>query len=208
MSQRLTRKSKKKGPLSKPGAVAQEESKEQEEVKKEVPVRRRRHADRGVVYLSHLPYGFFEEEMKGFFKQFGEVTRLRLSRNPKTERSNHYAFVEFEDQEVAKIVAETMDKYMMYGHTLVSRFVEPAEVKPSMFRQSHRTPRAKLQAVSREEHNKVLTADEQALRLERLVKKDQKRREQLEQLGINYQFPGFEAQIPKKPKRVKVVNED
>ena len=38
---------------------------------------------RGVVVLSRIPFGFFEEPMRAFFKQFGTVTRLRLARNPK-----------------------------------------------------------------------------------------------------------------------------
>lgn len=40
-----------------------------------------------VIYLGHIPFGFFEEEMKGFFSQFGAVTRLRLARSKKTGRS-------------------------------------------------------------------------------------------------------------------------
>ena len=36
-----------------------------------------------VVYLGHIPHGFYEEQMKGFFSQFGTVTRLRLARNRK-----------------------------------------------------------------------------------------------------------------------------
>ena len=39
--------------------------------------------DAGVVYMGHIPHGFYEEEMRGFFSQFGELTRLRLARNPK-----------------------------------------------------------------------------------------------------------------------------
>lgn len=41
-------------------------------------------SDRGVVYLGHIPYGFFEDQMRGFFAQFGQITRLRLARNKKT----------------------------------------------------------------------------------------------------------------------------
>ncbi len=40
-------------------------------------------SERGVVYVGHVPYGFFEDQMKGFFQQFGEVKRLRLARNKK-----------------------------------------------------------------------------------------------------------------------------
>lgn len=52
--------------------------------------------------------------MRGFFTQFGEVTRLKLSRNKKTGNSKHYAFVEFKYAAVAKIVAETMNNYLMF----------------------------------------------------------------------------------------------
>ena len=54
----------------------------------------------GVVLVSRIPYGFFEEQMRSFFSQFGVITRLRLSRNPKTGKSRHFAFIEFESKEV------------------------------------------------------------------------------------------------------------
>lgn len=38
-------------------------------------------SNRGVVYLSRIPHGFYEKEMHAYFTQFGEVTRLRLCRN-------------------------------------------------------------------------------------------------------------------------------
>jgi hypothetical protein len=34
-----------------------------------------------VVYLGHLPYGFFEEQLEDYFSQFGRVVNLRLARN-------------------------------------------------------------------------------------------------------------------------------
>lgn len=36
----------------------------------------------GVVLLQNIPFGFFENEMRGYFGQFGDVLRLRLIRNP------------------------------------------------------------------------------------------------------------------------------
>lgn len=53
--------------------------------------------DRGVIYLGRIPHGFFEDQMRAYFSQFGDVTRLRLSRNKKVRissslRSNH-AFI-------------------------------------------------------------------------------------------------------------------
>jgi nucleolar protein 15 len=39
----------------------------------------------GVIYLGRIPRGFEEEAMKAYFSQFGDVNRLRLSRNKKVE---------------------------------------------------------------------------------------------------------------------------
>ena len=47
--------------------------------------------------------------LAGFFDQFGLVTRLRVSRNKKTGKAKHYAFVEFQSPEVAAIAADAMD---------------------------------------------------------------------------------------------------
>lgn len=76
----------------------------------------------GVIYLGRIPHGFYEEQMKAYFGQFGTVSRLRLSRNKKTGASKHYAFIEFAEEEVAKIVAETMDNYLLYGHILKCKY--------------------------------------------------------------------------------------
>jgi len=37
----------------------------------------------GVVYLGRIPHGFYEDQIRGFLSQFGDITRLRLSRNKK-----------------------------------------------------------------------------------------------------------------------------
>jgi nucleolar protein 15 len=41
----------------------------------------------GVIYLGRIPHGFYEDEMRGYFSQFGTVTRLRLSRNKKVRNA-------------------------------------------------------------------------------------------------------------------------
>ena len=37
--------------------------------------------DRGVLFIGRLPHGFFEDQLRGYFSQFGNVTRVRVSRN-------------------------------------------------------------------------------------------------------------------------------
>lgn len=89
---------------------------------------------RGVVYLGHLPKGFYEPQMKTFFSQFGPVTRIRLSRSKRNAASKGYAFVEFEEESVAKIVADTMHKYLLFEKQLVCHIVPPEKQHASMFK--------------------------------------------------------------------------
>ena len=37
----------------------------------------------GIVYIGHIPHGFYEKEMEAFFSQFGKVKRVKVSRNKK-----------------------------------------------------------------------------------------------------------------------------
>ena len=59
--------------------------------------------NRGVIYISHVPHGFYEKQMREFFGQFGSVTNLRLGRSKRTGRSCGFAFVEFKYKEVATV---------------------------------------------------------------------------------------------------------
>lgn len=51
--------------------------------------------------------------MTQYFKQFGVVTNARVIRSKKTGRSKGHAFVEFKNTDVAQVVAETMNNYLM-----------------------------------------------------------------------------------------------
>jgi nucleolar protein 15 len=55
--------------------------------------------------------------------QFGSVTNIRLGRSKKTGASRGFAFVEFRYADVAKIVAETMNNYLMFEKLLKCKVV-------------------------------------------------------------------------------------
>lgn len=94
--------------------------------------------DPGVMYLAHIPHGFFEKEITAYFSQFGPVLRVRLSRSVKTARSRGYAFVEFADKQVAQIAADAMDGYLMHRQKLVAKFVPAEKVHPDTFKGANR----------------------------------------------------------------------
>ena len=74
-----------------------------------------------VIYLGHIPHGFYETQMSGFFEQFGKVRRLRLSRSKRTAGSKGYAFIEFEVPHVAHVVASAMHGCVRHTSYMRSR---------------------------------------------------------------------------------------
>ncbi|KAF6718635.1 MKI67 FHA domain-interacting nucleolar phosphoprotein [Oryzias melastigma] len=147
----------------------------------------------GVVYVGHLPLGLFEPQLRSYFEQFGSVQRLRLSRSKKTGGSKGFAFVEFECEDVARIVAETMNNYLM-GEKLLKCHMVPAEkVHEKLFVGSQRNFRKPSHpAVTR--YNRKRSAEQVAKMTERLLRKEAKLRQKLKAHGMEYDFPGFAAQ--------------
>ncbi|KAI9229456.1 MAG: hypothetical protein DHS80DRAFT_22332 [Piptocephalis tieghemiana] len=148
----------------------------------------------GVLYLGRIPHGFYETEMRAYFGQFGDVVRLRLSRNRKTGRSKHFAFIEFGSVEVAEIVADTMNNYLLFGHLLQCKVIPPEKVHPDLFAGCERKFRViPFRKIAAKHQNKAKSSEEVKGMHKRLLRKEKKKREQLKKAGINYTFPGYEA---------------
>ncbi|KAG6947255.1 hypothetical protein JG688_00015627 [Phytophthora aleatoria] len=156
-----------------------------------------------VIYLGRVPHGFYEKQMLGFFKQFGTVRRVRLSRNKRTGNSKHYAFIQFDEPEVAQIVANTMNEYRLFDHTLSCHIVPSHAVHENMFVGANKEfkplPR---QAINRNRHNAEKTYEQTVVNNKRLVTKERQKRKVLKALGIDYEFPGYEAQMPAKKQHI------
>ncbi|KAH7097342.1 hypothetical protein BKA62DRAFT_744866 [Auriculariales sp. MPI-PUGE-AT-0066] len=145
--------------------------------------------DRGVIYLGRIPHGFYEDQMRAYFTQFGTVTRLRLSRNKKTGRSKHYAFIEFDGLKVAEIVADTMDNYLLLGHILQCRVVPKEEVHPQLWVGANRRYRVvPHDRIARLKHNRKRTAEEVVRAEDRLIQRQDAKRRKLAEAGIEYDF--------------------
>jgi nucleolar protein 15 len=157
-----------------------------------------------VIYLGHIPHGFYEKEMRGFFTQFGEILRIRLSRNKKTGNSKHYAFIEFQHDNVAQIVADTMDGYYLFDKRLVSHVVPAKKVHEKMFAGANKKFRPiPWRLIARQRHNATKTMEQEETKVKRLVKREKRKRKKLKELGIDYEFEGYAGQIREKPKKIK-----
>ncbi|KAJ1859665.1 nucleolar protein [Coemansia sp. RSA 1722] len=146
----------------------------------------------GVVYVGRIPHGFYEAEMTGYFSQFGDIVNLRLSRNPKTGSSRHFAFIRFKYAEVAKIVAQTMNNYLLFDRLLKCVVIPEDKVHPALFKpkvvQIRRDTKLKAQIAK---HNKVRTPKQQNAHANKLIENENKLRRKLADAGIEYDFPGF-----------------
>ena len=137
------------------------------------------------IYLGHIPHGFYEKEMEGFFSQFGVVTNLRLSRSKRTGASKGYAFIEFGDAETASIAAKTMDKYLMHGKQLVAHVVPPETAnRPKLFKGADKPF---LKRVGGKEQREKSEGPNPAS----LKKREQKKRQRLAEQFPGYDYPGY-----------------
>ncbi|KDN42492.1 RNA-binding domain-containing protein [Tilletiaria anomala UBC 951] len=148
----------------------------------------------GVLYIGRIPRGFYENEMRSYFSQFGNVTRLRLSRNKKTGAPKHYGFIEFDDVEVAQIVQETMDNYLLMGHLLQVKMIPQDKVHADLFKGANRKWRGST-GTRRERtlHDQPRTKEEQEVVEKKLLQRQTQRKAALKKKGIEYGFPGYQV---------------
>lgn len=132
--------------------------------------------------------------MRAYFSQFGEITRLRLSRNRLTGRSKHYAFIEFSSATVAKIVAETMDNYLMYSHILKCKFVPQDQLHPEVWKGANRRfKKTPWNRIEKKRLEKGKTREQWTKRIEQEQKRRQAKIDQLKALGYEIDLPQLKS---------------
>ncbi|CAB4066660.1 NOP15 [Lepeophtheirus salmonis] len=101
---------------------------------------------RGVVYINHLPHGFYENQLYAFLSQFGTVTNLRVGRSSKTGNPKGYAFAEFLYPEILKCSVVSKSR--------LSRRIFKNKIHPN------NPPAPKIRAKSKHALNNVNVSDE------------------------------------------------
>lgn len=160
------------------------------------------------IYYRRIPHGFYEYQMRAYFSQFGEITRLRLSRNRITGRSKHYAFVEFASSAVARIAAETMDNYLMFGHILKCKYIPSEQLHPDIWKGANRrfkkTPWNKIE---KKRLDKGKTREQWTDRIEKEQKKRLAKAEKLKAVGYEFELPELmdvdQVPVQEEPKEIE-----
>ncbi|KAK8025638.1 RNA binding protein [Apiospora arundinis] len=149
----------------------------------------------GVVYIGHIPHGFFENQLRSYFTQFGDILNLRVSRNKKTGRSKHYAFLEFAEDSTADYVVKSMDNYLMFGRILKVKRVPKSQVHESLWTGSNKRfkaiPHTKLAG------NKLKQPKTETQWAEKVARTNKKRVDQAAKLkALGYEFDTPELKAP------------
>lgn len=150
--------------------------------------------DATVLFIGHLPNEFEERDLKNFLQQFGKLVNIRISRSVSSGKSRGYAFVRWDDAETARIVAETLHGYLIGGRKLVCHTV-PNPKKHMFYNTDKVIQRRKLKRKVEEKKRATALQDSGKIKeiTARLIKREHKKRAKLEELGIEYEFPGYEA---------------
>ncbi|NXC67361.1 MK67I protein, partial [Anhinga anhinga] len=129
--------------------------------------------------------------------------RISFCRCLQTGGSKGYGFIEFESDDVAKIVADTMNNYLFSERLLKCQFIPPERVHENLFKNSDRIFLKPSQPAVRR-YNKIRSLVQKAKMTKRLLRKEKLLRKRLAEKGLDYDFPGFAAQkLSIKRKKVK-----
>ncbi|XP_055677831.1 MKI67 FHA domain-interacting nucleolar phosphoprotein-like [Lutzomyia longipalpis] len=161
------------------------------------PLRKGKPNTFGVVQIKCLPHGFFEEQLREFFSQFGAVHRVRVKRSLKTGKSTGVGFVEFRVAEVAEIAAQTMNNYLLMKNILKTKYIPPDKVTPNIMKS-----RVKVKVIDGQEvvlsstmarqrkaievYNAQPTEEAIKKRQERFEKKLEAKKRKLAEAGISF----------------------
>ena len=193
MSKKISLKKKEKSTSKELNEESKEEMKQiskKREIQKEDGISSQ--PSTGVVYVGHLPWGFIDSTLKKYFSQFGNITRIISPKSSKTGRSVGYAFIEFEDEETARIAAKTMNNYILFEKILKCSFVEDKKKYDRIFLKWKKKFEFKERYKIHCENLSKKKSNEQIKEMvQGLLDREEQRREKMKELGIKYEYKGF-----------------
>jgi nucleolar protein 15 len=160
--------------------------------------------DSCVVYLGHIPHGFYEKQMYNFFNQFGKVVQLKHYKNLKTNRTKGYAFIKFESPEVASDVAGAIDGYYLQDRQLKCHlvpldrqheglFLPPKKVKSNSDETSNEPNKNSVESIDAENaETNVPPLTEKKIKA--ILKKQKQKQAKLDRLGIDFNIESYMTQ--------------
>ncbi|CAL4178189.1 unnamed protein product, partial [Meganyctiphanes norvegica] len=151
----------------------------------------------------NIPHGFYEEPMQRYFSQFGKVLEIKIARSRKTAKPLGLAYVKFMYRGVARIVAQSMNGYLMFNKIMRCKYIKAAKVSEIMmfgnrFTNAKSCPGVLKHRFTVDEYNRKRTAEEESKRISRLAEKIMKKEKMLKDMGLNINLNVPEEKIYKK----------
>ena len=79
------------------------------------------------IYVSNLSFSVQDEDLKGFFEEYGEVTSANVIMDKFTNRSRGFGFVEMSDDAAAQKAIQELDGGMVEGRAIKVNEAKPRE---------------------------------------------------------------------------------
>jgi len=82
------------------------------------------------IYVSNLSFNVQDEDLKGFFTPYGEVTSAKVIMDKFTGKSKGFGFVEMSDDTAAKKAIAELDNGVVDGRNVKVMEARPKEDRP------------------------------------------------------------------------------
>ena len=83
------------------------------------------------IYVSNLSYSVQDEDLRGFFTEYGEVSSAKVIMDKYTNRSKGFGFVEMPDDAAANKAIAELDGGMVEGRAIKVMVAKPKEERSS-----------------------------------------------------------------------------
>ncbi|MGN6164256.1 MAG: RNA recognition motif domain-containing protein [Flavisolibacter sp.] len=83
------------------------------------------------IYVSNLGFNIQEEDLKGFFTTYGEVSSAKVIMDKMTNQSRGFGFVEMPDDAAAKKAIAELDNAAVEGRNIKVMEARPKEDRPA-----------------------------------------------------------------------------
>ncbi len=90
------------------------------------------------IYVSNLSFNVQDEDLKGFFTPYGEVTSAKIINDKFTGKSRGFGFVEMSDDNAAKTAIAELDNGTVDGRNIRVMEARPKEDRPARSNDSFR----------------------------------------------------------------------
>lgn len=79
------------------------------------------------IYVSNLSYSVQDDDLRGFFTEYGEVSSAKVIMDKYTNRSKGFGFVEMPDDAAAQKAIAELDGGMVEGRAIKVMVAKPKE---------------------------------------------------------------------------------